>query len=117
MRQHRIDDFHDELLAGPRQLGDAIHLLLQLGHRATLGGGFSIVTEQGFHGDAHKTKREQLSTSGPLFNPLFWAIERRNDVAVKRLGTKLRVPLQLLPALVQRNSGYLFDAVALLEQP
>ncbi len=32
--------------------GDAIHLLLQLGHRAALGSGFAVVIEQGFHRDA-----------------------------------------------------------------
>lgn len=52
LRQHRVDHFHHELLAGAGKLGNAIHLLLQLGHRAALGGDLAVIGEQRFHGYA-----------------------------------------------------------------
>ncbi len=66
-----IDDLHDELLASARQLGDAVHLLLQFGHRAALGGGFGVVFEQGFDGDAEALgdggqQRHRHATSASL---------------------------------------------------
>ena len=48
LRQHRVDDLHDELLLGAWQLVDAIHLLLQLGRGAALGCCLAVVGELGF---------------------------------------------------------------------
>lgn len=52
LRQHRLDDLHDELLACPRQLGDALHLLLQLRCRAAFRGRLAVIGEQSFYGHA-----------------------------------------------------------------
>ena len=49
LREHRVDDLHDELLLGARQLIDAIHLLLQLGRGAALGRRLVAIVEQVFH--------------------------------------------------------------------
>ena len=53
-----------------RQLGDAVHLLLQLGHRAALGGGLAVVAEQRFHrhaealGDRWQQRHRHAATAG-----------------------------------------------------